>query len=172
MDLKNVLDQTDSTEKEEKIKTVDKSLNENIRTHKIPIQLKDIESRSSPNNSHQLNTSEDIGKLLEKEKKNVYKKKWNKLDLGMKLNLLNKYADKIEKTPEKNKQLKNLLITNCKNGKLNKNSDIIYNIDEGEIESIKILLIEERYKLKITEIKKKQNSGRSKSNIERLLKSN
>ena len=39
MDLKNVLDQTDSTEKDEKLKTVDKSLNENIRTHKKPIQL-------------------------------------------------------------------------------------------------------------------------------------
>ena len=169
MDLKNVLEQTETPEK---LKTTNESSNENIRTHKKPIQLKDIESRSSPNNSHQLNSSEDIGKLLEKEKKNVYKKKWNKLDLGIKLNLLNKFADKIEKNPEKNKQLKNLLITNCKNGKLNKNSDIVYNIDEEEIESIKILLIEDKYKLKITEIKKKQNSGRSKSNIERLLKSN
>jgi hypothetical protein len=166
MDLKNVLD------KEESSKDVNKTSTENIRTHKKPIQLKDIESRSSPNNSHQLNTSEDIGKLLEKEKKNVYKKKWNKLDLGMKLNLLNKYADNIEKTPEKNEQLKELLMINCKNGKLNKNSDVIYNVDEEYIENIKILINEENYKLKITETKKKQNSGRSKSNIERLLKAN
>mgnify|MGYP001451260346 CR=1 FL=1 len=163
MDLKNVLETPDPLEKS---KPTEKSFNENIRTHKKPIQLKDIESRSSPNNSHQLNTSEDIEKLLEKEKKNVYKKKWNKLDLGIKLNLLNKYSDKIEMDPEKNKQLKNLLITNCKNGKLNKNSDIIYNIDGEEIENIKILLFDEKYKLKLTETKKKQNSGRSKSNIE------
>jgi len=85
-------------------------------------------------------------------------------------------------TEEKEKSLKNvqkeklslLLISACKNNKLNRMSDINYNIELGEIESIKILDYNEEtgYSLKLTEVKISRSSGKSKSNIERFIKKN
>lgn len=165
MDLKSVLN--DQTSK--KNDTI-----EPIRTHKKPMQLRDIENRSS-SNKHQehINTDKDIELLIEKEKKEIYKKKWNKLDLGLKLNRINQFTDTYDAVDNdgQKKQLNRILISACKSGKLNRNSDITYDIETCEIKEIKILKkTDDIFILDINDLKKKQSTGRSKSNIERLLK--
>ena len=150
-----------------------------VRMHKKPIQLRDIENRSSSNRKSSLSHESDvqIKKMLNNEKGEYYKQAWNKLDNGMKINRIKIFVE-LEK--EKNsldedgvEKLKKLLITTCTSGKLNKSSDITYNKEEGYIMSIKILKyteITKEYKIQINENKKKQTSSKSKSNIDRFLK--
>ena len=164
MDLKGVLNETPDTKKKQ---------NDSIRTHKKPMQLRDIESRSATNKHHNnIDTEEDIDILLEKEKQNIYKKKWNKLDQGLKLNRIKLFTENYEGINDgQKKQLTELLINACKANKLNRNSDIIYDNESCEIKEIKILRKNvDIFTLNIVEVKKKQSSGRSKTNIERLLK--
>ena len=69
-------------------------------------------------------------------------------------------------------KLNKLLIASCNKNKLNKNSDVIYDIDETEITNIKILEFNEDirvFSLKINEVKSKPKN-KSKTNIERFLK--
>tara|TARA_Y100001970_G_C14254267_1_gene874055 strand:+ start:2239 stop:2754 length:516 start_codon:yes stop_codon:yes gene_type:complete len=169
MDLKCVLNDGEDNENKE----------ESIRVHKKPMQLRDIENRSSGNrrtvSSHE--SDERIKTLLNKEKKEIYLQTWNKLDNGMKINRLKLYVEK-----EKNKRklssgevdlLKNMLITNCTLNRLNKVTDIIYNKEIGDIEEIKILSFNDKtriYKLNIVENKKKTSVSKSKSNLDRFLK--
>jgi hypothetical protein len=172
MDLKVVLN-----EKEEEGGGSGKT--DSVRVHKKPIQLRDIENRSSNNRKTSLSheSDEKIKKMLNKEKKQYYKQAWNKLDNGMKINRIKLF---VESEKEKNalseeemESLKKLLITTCTSGKLNKSSDISYNKEEGYIENIKILKYIEstkEYKIQINENKKKQSSSKSKSNIDRFLK--
>ena len=103
---------------------------DSVRVHKKPIQLRDIENRSSNNRKMSLSheSDEKIKKMLNKEKKQYYKQAWNKLDNGMKINRLKLF---VESEKEKNalseaemESLKKLLITTCTSGKLNKSSDI------------------------------------------------
>ena len=165
MDLKGVLNENPEAKK---------SKSESIRTHKKPMQLRDIESRSATNKHHtNIDSEEDIGILLEKEKQNIYKKKWNKLDQGLKLNRIKLFVDNYEDiNEEQKKQLTDLLIKACKANKLNRNSDILYDSETCEIKEIKILKRkDDLFTLNIVEVKKKQSTGRSKTNIERLLKS-
>ena len=96
----------------------------------------------------------------------------------MKINRLKLF---VESEKEKNEldetqteRLKTILITSCTSGKLNKSSDIVYNKEEGNIVSIKILKYNEskkEYKLQYNDSKKKHSSSKSKSNIDRFLKS-
>ena len=170
MDLKGVLNEKEETEKKDS----------SVRVHKKPIQLRDIENRSSNNRKTSLSheSDEKIRKLLNKEKKQYYTQTWNKLDNGMKINRIKLF---IESEKEKNslddceyESLKKLLITSCTSGRLTKSSDISYNQVEGYIEDIKILKFNEEtreYKLQFNENKKKQTSSKSKSNIDRFLKS-
>ena len=87
MDLKGVLHE----KKDEK-----KSDDPSVRTHKKPMQLRDIESRSASNKHENINSDEDIKNILKKEKENIYKKKWNKLDLGLKINRLRLFIEQYE----------------------------------------------------------------------------
>tara|TARA_B100002051_G_C16332912_1_gene437807 strand:+ start:103 stop:612 length:510 start_codon:yes stop_codon:yes gene_type:complete len=165
MDLKNVLND-DIDEK-----------NNNVRVHKKPIQLRDIENRSS-NNHIKINnqtSDEHMKEIINKEKKNIYFKSWNKLDNGLKINRLHKFIETEKETrnlSENNKnKLSKLLLNAHSNNKLNKISDVKYDIDKGEIIEIKILLFDEetkKYSLKIKENKPKTTT-KSKTNIERLL---
>jgi len=173
MDLKVVLNEKDEKEEGGGGKT------DSVRVHKKPIQLRDIENRSSNNRKTSLSheSDEKIKKMLNREKKQYYKQAWNKLDNGMKINRIKLF---VESEKEKNalseeemESLKKLLITTCTSGKLNKSSDISYNKEEGYIENIKILKYIEstkEYKIQINENKKKQTSSKSKSNIDRFLK--
>tara|TARA_Y100000996_G_C22532409_1_gene647044 strand:+ start:33 stop:557 length:525 start_codon:yes stop_codon:yes gene_type:complete len=171
MDLKGVLNEKEKEESEQK--------DNSVRVHKKPIQLRDIENRSSNNRKTSLSheSDEKIRRLLNKEKKQYYKQTWNKLDNGMKINRIKLF---IESEKEKRclndseyESLKKLLITSCTSGRLTKSSDISYNQIEGYIEDIKILKYNEEtreYKLQLNENKKKQTSSKSKSNIDRFLK--
>jgi len=177
MDLKVVLNEKEEDDNSGKSEEKDNV----VRVHKKPIQLRDIENRSSSNRKSSLSHESDgeIKKMLNKEKKQYYKQAWNKLDNGMKINRIKLFVES-----EKNKNsldegqtdtLRKLLITTCTSGKLNKSSDISYNKEEGYIVNIKILKYTEsskEYKIQINESKKKQSSSKSKSNIDRFLKTN
>jgi hypothetical protein len=171
MDLKKVLNEN----KEEKPDDVI------IRKHKKPIQLRDIENRSANNRKSgnvetALESDEQIKELLEKEKEEIYKQSWNKLDNGLKINRLKKFIEKekLEKnlSDEKEQQLTKILFSACRTNKLNKNTDVVYDKDSCQITNIRILKYEKnKYHLEIADVKKSKPSGKSKSNIERLLKS-
>ena len=175
MDLKVVLNEKEEVVDDEKGEGKDNP----VRVHKKPIQLRDIENRSSSNRKSCLSHESDgeIKKMLNKEKKQYYKQAWNKLDNGMKINRIKLF---VESEKDKNSldegqtdTLRKLLITTCTSGKLNKSSDISYNKEEGYIVNIKILKYTEsskEYKIQINESKKKQSSSKSKSNIDRFLK--
>lgn len=168
MDLKKVLN--------EDIQETQKQT-ENIRVHKKPIQLRDIENRSANNHEKMINkiTDDKMKEILNKEKKSIFFKPWNKLDNGLKLNRLQKYIE-IEKeiknlSENETKKLSKLLLTNLENGKINKLSEIKYDTNKGEISEIKNLIYCEetkKYSFKIKESKPKTTT-KSKTNIERLL---
>ena len=122
------------------------------------------------------NSDVKIDKLINDEKKIIFKNPWSKLDNGSKINRLYIFVDEFDKynlNLEEKNNLKELLKNFILKNKLNKNSDIIYDIDEQKIKEIKILLFDENtrnfsIKLKKTEINKKIN--KSKTNIEKILK--
>ena len=171
MDLRNILHESKTEELPKE--------NKEINIHKKPVQLRDIENRSANNRGEKVSENDKvIDELIQNEKKKIYHQSWNKFDRGIKLNRIKHFIQK----EEKEKSLKNvqkeklslLLISACKNNKLNRMSDINYNIELGEIDSIKILDYNEEtgYSLKLTEVKISRSGGKSKSNIERFIKKN
>ena len=101
---------------------------------------------------------------------------WNKLEKGMKMNRILCFVK--TETDEKglsvalSKELKGLLFNACDRGLFNKVSDVIYNEEEGYIESFTCLECNEstnKYKLKTGQTKHRSVS-KSRSNIDRLLK--
>ena len=173
MDLKHAL--KDKQKSKDKISDDE----EHIKKHKKPMQLRDIESRSSSNHrkfNEKYESEKDMNDLIEKEKKLIYFQNWNKLETGHKLNRIRKYIHKIK--DEKNlsdndvKKLQTMLFDACNSNKLNKISDISYDKEKGEIKEIKILEFTEdnKFSLKIVQQKTK-STPKSKSNIDRFLKS-
>jgi len=175
MDLKEILD--DNEDKEDK---KDFKNNPNVKVHKKPIQLKDIERRSRNNllkdNKDSNDISDlDINKLIDMEKGQIFNQTWNKLDNGSKINRLLLYSEtlKVEydlSDDEKNK-LNKLLKNACNKNKLNKISEVIYDKDNCVITHIKSLIFNDNrvFSLNINETKAKTKNN-SKTNIERLLK--
>ena len=168
MDLKNILEENDT----------DLKKNPNVKVHKKPIQLKDIERRSR--NSMQKNDSElsetDINKMVDDEKGKKYHQTWTRLDNGSKLNRLLLYSQKCkedyELTDNEFKKLQKILINAINKNKFSKISEINYDKENGIISDIKVLEFNADtrvFNLKFQETKSKPKSG-SKSNIERLLK--
>ena len=187
MDLKCVLNEQEKVPDLDDSKTNETTVDDikkedKIRIHKKPMQLRDIENRSSGNNrkislSHE--SDEKIKDLLQKEKNEVYKQTWNKLDMGMKINPIKEFINEQEKernlTKQQKEKLKVLLIKECNENKLNKNTEVNYNKHEGKIISIKSLKYNEengKYLLEISQsIRNKCTStSKSKSNIDRFLK--
>ena len=174
MDLKNALKEKEKDKK-------GSSDPENINKHKKPMQLRDIESRSSSNHkkfNETYETEKDINSFIEQEKKSIYFKPWNKLETGHKLNRIRGYVSfiKEERNLDDNevKKLHTILFDACNSNKLNKISDITYDKEKGEIKEIKILEItednnEKKFTLKIVQQKAK-STPKSKSNIDRFLK--
>ena len=167
MDLKDILEENDDIKN-----------NPNVKVHKKPIQLKDIERRSR--NSMQKKSSElsetDINKMIDAEKDKKYNQTWTRLDNGSKLNRLLLYSEKCKEEYElsdnEHKKLQKLLISAVNKNKFSKISEINYDKDNGNITEIKVLHFNEdtrTFNLKFQENKSKPKSG-SKSNIERLLK--
>tara|TARA_Y100000389_G_scaffold200559_1_gene241248 strand:- start:2974 stop:3495 length:522 start_codon:yes stop_codon:yes gene_type:complete len=168
-DLKNVL-------KEEKSDKIEKG-SEILRVHKKPMQLRDIETRSSnTNRDHKIETPENMNKYLNEEKDQIFKQAWNRLDTGMKLNRIRVFTEEKSKekklTKENQEELRKILFDACRSNKLNKVSEINYDKDECKIISIKNLEIKENGKSTFTtaEVKKTKKSAKTKTNIDRLLK--
>ena len=118
---------------------------------------------------------DEMKSLLNKEKQDVLKQPWNKLDIGMKLNRIKLFVEKEaeEKSLDdsKKEELKKLLFNACKSNKLSKNTEIVYNREKCMVETIKILKYEnQKYTIKTTETKKSKSSTKSRSNIERLIR--
>ncbi len=169
-DLKNVLKEEKKPEKEN-----DKG-NDNLRVHKKPMQLRDIETRSSnTNREHKIETPENMSKYLNEEKDQIFKQPWNRLDTGMKLNRIRVFAEEKTKekklTKENQEELRKILFDACRSNKLNKVSEINYDKDECKIISIKNLEIKENGKITFmtAEVKKTKKTTKTKSNIDRLL---
>ena len=167
MDLKNILDNEDNN---------NQKITENIQKHKKPIQLKEIERRSRSNNTEKTNNNFDIQKLIDEEKKSIYNKSWNKLEQGLKINRFNIFIDELKNKYDLNNiqktQLSELLIKSCEKNKLNKNSEIIYDIDNAKIIDIKILEFNEKNKIFSLNFPEQKHKikNKSKSNIERILR--
>jgi len=114
---------------------------------------------------------------LEKEKQNMYHKSWNKLDNSSKNNLFKTFVssekDKNNLDEKQTLLLTNLLIKNIK--KLNKVSEVKYDLDKCEIIEIYNLIFNEEdksYTLNIIEKKtiKSGNNKRSKSRLDKFMK--
>ena len=161
MDLKTILNDVDIAD-DDNLES-DLKNNPNVKVHKKPIQLKDIERRSKTNHDQNNISETEINKLIDIEKEKIYNQSWNKLDNGSKINRLKKYSLILKGEYNLNDNELN---------KLNKNSDVIYDIDNAEISNIKILEFNEDsrvFSLKINEVKPKPKN-KSKTNIERFLK--
>ena len=175
MDLKNVLNDEVSENKKENKK--ENEINNDVRIHKKPIQLRDIENRSSNNHEKIKNkiTEKNMEEILNNEKNNLYFKSWNKLEIGHKLNCLQKFIidekNKHTLTENSTKKLELLLTQALHNNKLNKISDVKYDTKKGKIVEIKNLIYNnetKKYVLKLKETKPKTNT-KSKTNIERII---
>ena len=101
----------------------------------------------------------------------------NKLEKGMKLNriiqIVETETDEKELSVDQSKELKNILFRACDSGLLNKLTEVNYNEEEACIISFKSLEFNEetnKYKIKTVSSKHRPNT-KSKSNIDRLLKS-
>jgi hypothetical protein len=130
---------------------------------------------NSNNDSNNYSNKSEIDDLLEKEKNNLYKNPWNKLDNTTKNNLFKKYIllEKESYSLDDNQTsiLHNLLIKNIK--KINKNSDVDYNSEEGVLNKIHILSYDEvnkSFSLNFTQ-KKSKSATKSKSNLDKFMKS-
>jgi hypothetical protein len=170
IDLKNILKE-DEPEPVLPQKKGDQLLN----VHKKPMQLRDIESRSSnTNRDHKIETPEHIKNLLNEEKDKIFKQPWNRLDMGMKLNRIRLFSEehaKEHKLPkEKQEELRRLLVEGCRGNKLNKITDVTYDIELSCITSVKHLEIKDgKIGFHSGEAKKVKKTTKTKSNIDRLL---
>ena len=174
MDLKTILNDVDIAD-DDNLES-DLKNNPNVKVHKKPIQLKDIERRSKTNHDQNNISETEINKLIDIEKEKIYNQSWNKLDHGSKINRLKKYSLILKEDYNLNdnelNKLNKSFILYCNKNKLNKNSDVIYDIADAEISNIKILEFNEEsrvFSLKINEVKLKPKN-KSKTNIERFLK--
>ena len=104
-----------------------------------------------------------------------FKKPWSKLDKGIKLNrilvFIKQEVSRRSLTDNQEKQLKTLLLHLCENNGLNKTSDVVYDSETMQIESLKFLLFhEETKKYSIQKmVYKPKNISKSKTNIEKHL---
>ena len=167
-DLKNVL-------KEEKKEIVKEDVT--IKKHKKPMQLRDIENRSSgtSRNSSKTESNQDITFLLNQEKTEIFKKPWNRLDTGMKLNRIRLFSESesLEKgfSEEKQEELRKKLVEAVRNNKLSKNTEVDYDVDECIIKTIKYLVYNgDEISINIPDKKRVKKTSKSKSNIDRFIK--
>ena len=159
MDLKNILSGDEKSE--------------NINIKKKTKYVPNISTNQNDTNNY--SNKSEIDDLLEKEKNNMYKNPWNKLDNTTKNNLFKKYI-LLEKEShsldeDQTSNLHNLLIKNIK--KINKNSDVDYNSEEGILNKIHILIFDENNKsftLNFAQ-KKSKSATKSKSNLDKFMKS-
>ena len=167
-DLKHILKEGKKDEPKEEIKIRKK--------HKKPMQLRDIENRSS--STDRLNTTtesnENIDRLLNKEKGDIFKQHWNRLDTGMKLNRIRLFteneAEERNLTEGEQENLRKLLVDACRNNKLNKNTEVDYSKEECKINKINTLSYKNgHYHLVFNKAKNSKKTTKSKTNIDRFI---
>ena len=175
--LFNLKEKEKEKEKDDKNDKEKNNIHEiNIRKHKKPIQLRDIENRSVNRFTSKTETPENIRNLLNKEKNDIFKQSWNRLDNGMKLNRIRLFIDTEAKQKDLKKNQKDdlriLLNEAIRNNKLNKNTDVIYDRIECKITNIKLLCYKDnKYSLSFNEVTRKvKKINKSKTNIEKFLK--
>jgi len=159
MDLKNILTNDEKSE----------NINIKKKTKYVP------NISNNQNDSNNYSKKCEIDDLLEKEKNNLYKNPWNKLDNTTKNNLFKKdiLLEKELHSLDDNQTsiLHKLLIKNIK--KINKNSDVDYNSEEGILNKIHILSYEisnKTFSLNYSQ-KKSKSATKSKSNLDKFIKS-
>jgi len=120
---------------------------------------------------------DEIEDIVKEDPNKRFMKPWNKLEKGMKLNRIIQFVetetDEKELSVDQSKELKNILFRACDSGLLNKLTEVNYNEEEACIISFKSLEFNEetnKYKIKTVSSKHRPNT-KSKSNIDRLLKS-
>ena len=152
--------------------------NPNVKIHKKPIQLTEIEKRSKSNSVHgSVKSEHEINKMIDMEKEKLYNQLWTRLDTGCKINRLKHFVENSLKeeyslSEKEIEKCTKLLSNACSKNKLTKSSDVIYDKETGIIKNIKILQFDEEkrlFTLKFPETKSK-GKNKSKSNIERFLK--
>jgi hypothetical protein len=151
--------------------------------YKKPMELTELEHRTSilnkkrrsiPSESEEV---KDILPFIDKDITDIYKTTWNKLERGQRLNRVNIFIHKLlnnELLPaSKCKRLRIILHTHISNGKINKNTEVNYDSEKCEIESIKGLIINTEdglYKFTLDKSKKSKPTNKSKSNVDRFLR--
>ena len=156
------------------------------RVHKKPLALKELENKDrlmslKKKHIHETNSDEvktdDMNNILENETKIIFNKSWNKLEKGLKFNRINKYLDTLKEehslTDADIQKTKIMLFAIVNKGGLTKNTEVAYNKEDAKITKINSLIFDINKKklvMKKEQPKKAKVTGRSKSNIERLLK--
>ena len=132
-----------------------------------------IEETSSPTKFNSLDSMKDLLAVVDTNTNNSLNKSWSKLNKTDKLKLINNFIEiEANKKDIDKSKLEKLLHTSFKNGLLNKQSIVDYDIKNNVIKNIKILLYDEdtnTYKIKIDNNMKVQSKPKSKSNIDKLL---
>ena len=140
--------------------------------------LKDIleQNNSEEESITKFNSLDSMKELLEAvdtNTNNSLNKSWSKLNKTKKLKLINNFIEieSKEKNIDKSK-LEKLLHTSFKNGLLNKQSIVDYDIINNVIKNIKILKYDKKtniYEIKVENNMKVQSKPKSKSKIDKLL---
>jgi hypothetical protein len=131
------------------------------------------EEQSNPKRFDSLDSMKDLLDAVDTNTNNSLNKSWSKLNKTDKLKLINNYilTETNNKCIDKS-NLEKLLHSSFKNGLLNKQSIVDYDIKNNIIKNIKILEYDEKtntYEIKIESNMKVQSKPKSKSNIEKLL---
>ena len=132
-----------------------------------------IEETSSPTKFNSIDSMKDLLDAVDINTNNSLNKSWSKLNKTDKLKLINNFIEIESNEKDIDKYiLEKLLHTSFKNGLLNKQSIVDYDIKNNIIKTIKILLYDEEtntYKIKVDNNMKVQSKPKSKSNIDKLL---
>ena len=131
------------------------------------------EEPESPTKFNSLNSMRELFDAVDSNSKNSLNKSWSKLNKTDRLKLINNFIeDENDKKNIDKSILEKLLHTSFKNGLLNKQSVVDYDIKNNIIKNIKILVYDDKtnmYNIKVENILKIQTKPKSKSNIEKLL---
>ena len=132
-----------------------------------------IEETSSPTKFNSLDSMRDLLDVVDTNTNNSLNKSWSKLNKTDKLKLINNFIEvEINEKDVDKLKLEKLLHTSFKNGLLNKQSVVEYDIKNNVIKNIKILKYDDetnRYEIKVENNMKVQSKPKSKSNIDKLL---
>jgi len=109
------------------------------------VELKNIKYQTMLLNSNskvdsQINNTENLDSILEKENIENRKKPWSKLGISVKIRKINHFIERYNSenklNPKEKEELKNYLKTSVQKKKLQRAKDVVYDISSGKIKSI------------------------------------